>query len=210
MTTDSKPDYRKRIFEIATIFIPAFVFVGQYSVIKSAEAYYGHFGLTLSDINFVPEIYDYVNILPLTLISSVIVVLLVAGLIRFSIWIGDLLSRKTKPSKKFVKFVKRYRTAFGRLVKILEWILKVGAWSIVAWVFVWSVTYFSLLAGESSAQSKKSFQSISKKSDSIQKLIIYADDGRIVLKSYDTSNHKFIDGYETMNGENYSTRIVHL
>lgn len=200
----------KKLFtlELTALFIFALVVLGNFSVTKFAEGYYNHFGVSLPEINFIPQVYDYVNVLPLTLIASVIVVLVVVGLTRLSVWLGSVLAEKKKPSKRLFKFVKRHRRQFDVLVKVLEWILKIGIWGFVLVSLVYSVNNISLYLGKVSAESKANYTTVSSEGENAQKVIIYKNSGEVILKAYDISKGEFIDGYETLTGASYTTRSV--
>ncbi|MBH2007451.1 hypothetical protein I8H83_02520 [Candidatus Saccharibacteria bacterium] len=198
----------KKLFtlELTALFIFSLVVIGNFSVTKFAEGYYSHFGVTLPEINFIPQVYDYVNVLPLTLIASAVVVLVVVALTRLSVWLGSVMAEKTKPSKKLFKFVKRHRRPFGVLVKFLEWTLKIGIWGFVLVSLVYSVNNISLYLGKVSAESKVIYSTVSNEGENTQKVIIYKSSSEVILKSYDISKGNFIDGYETLTGASYTTR----
>ena len=202
----------KKLFtlELTALFIFALVVLGNFSVTKFAEGYYGHFDITLPEISFIPQVYDYVNVLPLTLIASAIVVLVVVALTRLSVWLGSVLAEKTKPSKKLFKFVKRHKRPFGLLVKVLEWILKIGIWGFVLVSLVYSVNNISLYMGKVSAETKANYTVVSSEGENAQKVIIYKNSSEVILKTYDISKGEFIDGYETLTGASYTTRSMKL
>jgi hypothetical protein len=208
MARNKETDKKLFTLELTALFIFALVVLGNFSVTKFAEGYYGHFGVTLPEINFIPQVYDYVNVLPLTLIASAIVVLVVVALTRLSVWLGSLLAEKTKPSKRLFKFVKRHRPPFRVLVKVFEWILKIGIWGLVLVSLVYSVNNISLYLGKVSAESKVNYSTVSNEGENTQKVIIYKSSSEVVLKSYDISKGNFIDGYETLTGASYTTRSV--
>lgn len=202
----------KKLFtlELTALFIFSLVVLGNFSVTKFAQGYYSYFGVTLPEINFIPQVYDYVNVLPLTLIASAVVVLVVIALTRLSVWFGSVLADKTKPSKRLFIFVRKHRRLFDVLVKVLEWILKIGIWGFVLVALAYSVNNISLRLGEVSAQGKTSFTAISGESKDIQKVIIYKNTAEVILKAYDLSKGEFLDGYEIVNGASYTTRSVNF
>jgi len=205
----SKENNRKLFtLELTALFIFSLVVLGNFSVTKFAEGYYSHFGVTLPEINFIPQVYDYVNVLPLTLISSAVAVLVVVALTRLSVWLGSVLADKTKPTKRIFKFVKKHRQPLDVLVKVLEWILKIGIWGIALVALAYSVNNISLLLGEVSAQGKANFTTLSDEGENTQKVIIYKNSTEIILKAYDLSKGEFVDGYEVVNGVGYKTRSV--
>lgn len=208
MARSKETDKKLFTLELTALFIFALVVLGNFSVTKFAEGYYSHFGVTLPEINFIPQVYDYVNVLPLTLIASAVVVLIVIALTRLSVWLGSVLADKTKPTKRMFKFVKKHRRPFDIFVKVLEWVLKIGIWGFALVALVYSVNNISLRLGEVSAQSKTSFNSISRENEDTQKVIIYKSSSEIILKAYDLPKDEFIDGYEAVNGASYTTRSV--
>lgn len=198
--------------ELTAILIFALGIIGHLSVIKYAEGYYRHFGVTLPDINFVPELYDYVNVLPITLIASAIVVLVAYLLIRVGVLAGDLLGEKTEPSKwleRSIKLLARHELFVKVLVRGLQWVMRI----LIVIVFLWAldvVSNISVGSGQVNAEARINYSSTSAQADAVQKVIIYKNDGGITLKSYDTMKRKFLDGYEAISGASYTTRSVRL
>lgn len=195
--------------ELTTILLFALVTIGHLSVIKYAQGYYGSYGISLPEINFVPEIYDYVNVLPLTLIASTVVVLIAYIFLRIAMWAGDLLGEKSKPSKRFVDFLEKHERTAKVLVRSLQWVMRI----LVLASFFWALSVVISVSesmGKVNADARKNYSSTSSQGDIIQKVIIYKNDGDIVLKSYDTEHHKFLEGYEVMSGADYRVRSVHF
>jgi hypothetical protein len=195
--------------ELTTILLFALVAIGHLSVIKYAQGYYGSYGISLPEINFVPEMYDYVNVLPLTLIASAVVVLIAYVFLRIAMWAGDLLGEKSKPSKWFVDFLEKHELIAKLLLRSLQWVMRI----LILVSFLWALSVVISISenmGKVNAEAKKNYSSISSQGDIIQKVIIYKNDGDIVLKPYDTELHKFLDDYEVVSGASYKTRSVHF
>lgn len=196
--------------ELAALFVFALVLVANLVVVRFSEGYFGYFNIPLAEVNYVPQLYDYVRIAFPVIIIAGIVTAVVFGLMRLSVFIGSLLAGLTKPSEKAVDFVRRHIKIFKGLVTILGIIINVGIWIVVGWA-LWIALYnVSADAGKISAGNMKSFSSISSVGDNLQKVIIYKADNEIIIKTYDTSKKEFVDGYDVLYGSSYSPKTIHL
>jgi hypothetical protein len=210
MKTQEKNGNRLISFELAAVFIFSLVLLAHLSVVRFASGYYDHFGVTLSDINFSPRLYDYVNITLPAFIGAGVLVAITALFIQLGVWFGDFVGSKSKPNKWLVRFVKKRQGRVSALLNILDKTFRVVFWGVLAAITIYSVGSISYKLGSSGAQSKTSFSSISKDGENLQKLIIYKNDTGLVLRTYDLSKRKFVDGYEFINGASYTTRPINL
>ena len=210
MSQIDKTNKRPVTLELAALFVFSLVLIGNLSVTNFAQGYYSHFGVTLSEINFTPQIYDYVNIVLASSIGASVVVLVVVFLLKLGMWVGELVADKTKPSKKLTDFVKKRERKFITIANVIEWVLRIAFWGVVAFTLYSSVSILSDKLGEVSAENKASFSSISPEGDDLQKVIIYKNDNEIILKTYSVSKKQFIEGYEAINGATYTTRTIRI
>ncbi len=210
MSQNDKIDKRLVTLELAALFVFSLVAICNFSVAKFAQGYYSHFGVTLPEINFTPQVYDYANIVLPSLISAGVVVLIVVFLMKLGMRIGEVAADKTKPSKKLADFVKKRKQKLIIIAKVLEWTLRIAFWGVIAFTIYSTISVFSDKLGQASAQSKTSFSSISAEGKDLQKVIIYKNDNEIILKAYSVSKKEFLEGYEAINGATYTTRTIRI
>jgi len=210
MSQNVKTDKRPITLELAALFVFSLVLIGNLSVTNFAQGYYSHFDVTLPEINFAPQVYDYVNIVLASLIGAGVVVLAVVFLMKLGMWVGEFVADRTKPSKKLADFVKKRERKFITAANLMEWILRTAFWGVAAFTLYSSVSVLSDKLGELSAQNKASFSSISPEGEDLQKVIIYKNDNEIILKTYSVSRKEFVEGYEAINGATYTTRTIRI
>lgn len=210
MKTKEKDGNKLITFELAALFIFSLVVLGHFSVVSFARGYYNHFDVTLADIHFSPQIYDYVNIAPPAFIGAAIIAVFVALLIQAAMRLGNFAGSKTKPSQWFVRFVKKRKKRIDAFLDVSDRILRVIFWLVIISVVVYGIGSFSYKLGESAAQEKIDFSSISRDGENLQKLIIYKNDTEIIVRVYDLSKKQFIGDYEVINGASYITRLVKI
>lgn len=210
MKTKEKDQKKLITFELAALFIFSLVLLGHLSVVSFARGYYDHFNVTLADINFSPQIYDYVSIAPAAFIGSAIVTVLIALLIKAAMRLGDFAGSITKPSKWLVSLVKKHKKPVNSFLVVTDKILRVVFWLVIIAVAIYGVGSLSSVMGENIAKSKTNFSSISEADENIQRIIIYKNDAEIVLKSYDISKNQFLDDYEVISGASYTTRSLKI
>jgi flagellar biosynthesis protein FlhB len=195
-------------FEIASIFVFVLVLVANLVAVRFAEGYFGYFNVPLSEVNFVPQMYDYVRIALPVIIGAVVVTVITFGLMGLSAYVSNFLARLLKPNKKAVKFAKRYKKFFESLDFVFDFLTKAVMW-IGTGLVLWSMIYtFSANFGKTSAESMTKLSSISGANDNLQKVIIYKGVNELIVKNYDTSKNKFQDGYDVLYGSSYTTRTI--
>lgn len=210
MKTKEKDQKKLITFELAALFIFSLVLLGHLSVVNFARGYYDHFNVTLADIGFSPQIYDYVSIAPAAFIGSAIVTVLMALLIKAAMRIGDFAGSKTKPSKWLVSLVKKHKKPINSFLAVMDKILRVIFWLVIIVVSVYGVGSLSVQMGKNTAINKTNFSSISEADENIQRIIIYKNDAEIVLKSYDISIRQFVGDFEVISGASYTTRSLKI
>lgn len=210
MLNTSETNNRLVTLELAALFVFALVLIGNLSVTRFAEGYYSHFGVTLPEINFTPQMYDYVNIVLISVIGAGVVVLVVGFLMKVGIWIGAFAAEKTEPSKRFIKFAEKREQKIITLGNAMEWLVGIFFWGIITFTMYSSVNIISNHYGKVSAADKSIYSSITPDGEDLQKLIIYKSDNEIILKVYSSSKKEFLSGYETINGATYTARPVRI
>jgi lysylphosphatidylglycerol synthetase-like protein (DUF2156 family) len=196
--------------ELAALFVFILVLVANLVVIRFTEGYLGYYGIPIAEVNYVPQIYDYLRIALPVIIGSIIITVVVLCLIGLSVYIGNLLAKLTKPSKSAIKYVRRHGKFFKGIFNIFGLLIKVSIWAVCILV-LWSALYtVSANTGKTSAENTTRMTSISKSDDNLQKVIIYKGDNELILKTYDTSKKEFVDSYSVIVGADYSARMIDL
>jgi len=196
--------------ELAALFVFVLVLVANLVVVRFSEGYFQHFGISLSEVNYTPQMYDYVRIALPIIIGSIVVTVAALCLIGLSIYIGNLLARFFRPSKGAIKYVGKHRKFFERLANILGLLIKVTLGAASIWI-LWTALYsVSAEAGKMSAANTVKMSSISKPGDNLQRVIIYKGNNELILKTYDNSKKEFLSGYSVVSGTDYDARTIDL
>lgn len=194
--------------EVASVFVFILVLVSNLVTIRFAEGYFGYFNIPLAEVNYVPQMYDYVRIALPVIIGAVVVTAITLGLMGLSSYGSGLLAKLLKPNKKAVKFAKRHKKLFESLGGVFDFLAKAVIW-IVILLASWSMIYtFSANFGKVSAESTTKLSSISSTDDNLQKVIIYKGVNELIVKTYDTSKNEFLDGYDVFYGTSYIVRTI--
>jgi len=201
---------KRTTLELAALFVFVLVLVANLVVLRFSEGYFEYFGISLGEVNFVPQMYDYLRIALPVIIVSVVVTGLLLCFIGSSIYIGNLLAKLTMPSKKAITYVKRHRKFFETLAYALGILSEVFLVIVSIWLLGTVLYSVSAEVGKMSAANTSEATSVSKLGDNLQKVIIYKGDSELILKTYDTSKREFVDGYSVTRDDNYEARTIDL
>lgn len=196
--------------ELAALFVFVLILVANLVVVRFTEGYLGYFDISIAEVNYTPQMYDYLRIALPVIIGSIIITIVVLCLIGLSVYIGNLLAKLTRPSKSAIKYIRRHEKFFKGLFYILGLLIKVSIWAISILV-LWSALYtVSASTGKAFAENATRMTSISKSDETLQKVIIYKGSNELILKTYDTSKKEFVDSYSVIVGADYTARMIDL
>lgn len=204
----------KSVVPLATIvgtIIAISVPLASAAVTKFAQGYYGHFDINLAHMNFAPQSYDYINILPYVLIGSLILSVVFVLMLYAADRIASLATNKIETTKATEWLsAKTNRLSRGKIKTIVALLdaAMIVLLSIFAFLLIHAITTYTFTLGKAAAESTTTLTSISAEREPIQKIIIYKNVGETILKPYDTSSKKFLDGFDITYGATYSTRTI--
>ncbi len=200
----------KILLETTTIGIFSLVLLSNLMIVQYAKGYFEYYGVPLGEVNFVPQMYDYVQITLPALIATGIVLTTSYGILRFNDYVTEKFAEKLLPktfSSNIPKFIKKHREVFGLLRSALNMLLKVITVGLLLYIIWTMASVVAPSIGNKSAGGANSYSSVSKKEDTLQDVIIYKSGNDVVLKTYDLKSHKFQDGYKVLSGT-YTTHTM--
>lgn len=204
------PKAKRTTFEVAALFVFALVVISNLAIIRFTEGYFAFYDIPMADVNYTPQMYDYLRIALPVIITAIIVTTLMTAAMWLAVKAGDKMASITRPNNKTVKFVKRHRRFFGSLSSTLGLIIKIGIVGVSFWAFWIGLYSISADVGKSYAANRAEMTSISTSGEVLQKVIIHKGNEELILKTYDTSNKEFKPGYEILYNADYNARVIDL
>lgn len=197
-------------FETAALFLFILVLISNLAILRFTEGYFAFYDISMADIDYAPQMYDYLRIALPVVIASLVITVLMSGVMWAAIKAGDGMASLTKPGKRAVKFVKLHKRFFVWLSSFLGYIIKIGIILVSLWALWVGLYSLSASMGRSYAENSSRVTSISKAGENLQKIIIYKSNDELVLKTYNVSEKVFSSGYEVLYSTNYSARYIDL
>lgn len=198
--------------ELATIAVFLLILLSNFMTIQYAEGYFGYYRVPLAEMDFTPQMYDYIRIAMPALLATAIVIAAGYGLSvagdRLAKKLADKLVTK-KLVKTFFAVAKKRERLLRRTESVLGFFLKILNIGLLIYI-VW--TMGGIVApkmGSGAAEAQSKYSSISNDEELLQDVIIYKNGDEIVLKSYNTKSRKFEDGYRVLVGDSYTVRPIY-
>jgi len=201
---------KRATFELAALFIFILVLVANLVLIRFTEGYFEFFGVPMSEVNYAPQMYDYLRIALPVIAGSIVVTIIFIFLTWLTTYVGDFLARLTKQPKWAVQLVERHQKYFKMVASVLDVMTKIGILAACLWLFWVALYSVTATLGGNYARNTTQMTSISKTGDNLQKLIIYKGANELILKTFDVSKKEFVDGYSVVNGTDYDARRIDL
>jgi len=201
---------KRTTFEVAAVFVFVLVLISNLAILRFTEGYFAFYDILMSDVNYIPQMYDYLRIALPVIITSIIVTALMIGVMWLAIKTGDRMASITKPTKQTVKFAKRNKRFFVALSSALGMIIKIGIVAISLWAFWTGLYSISFDIGRMYAEARSEMTTISEPDEVLQKVIIYKGNDELILKIYDTSTKEFKKGYKVLYNSDYNAKLIDL
>jgi len=196
--------------EIISFLLFALVVLSNGMIVNFARGYFLFFEISLGNVNFSPQYYDYIRVALPVLLALAITILIAYFLLSLQEKIANKLASKINISRDLkikitaydAKHPGRFKHIGGALDKINAMLPLVTAFAVVAIMFFWSAPEI----GRESAAGTSLYSSISPSGNVLQELVIYRSEDHIIVKTYDTIGHTFTRGYKLVSSEqSYTT-----
>lgn len=211
----NRVDWLKRnsiTLELATIAVFLLILLSNFMIIQYAEGYFGYYHIPLAEMNFAPQMYDYIRIATPVLLATVIVIATGYGLSAASDRLAKKLADKLvteKLVKTFFTVAKKRERLLRRTEYILGFFLKILNIGLLIYIVLTMGSIVAPKIGSGAAEAQSKYSSISNDGELSQDVIIYKNGDEIVLKSYNTRSRKFEVGYRVLVGDSYTVRPIY-
>lgn len=199
--------------ELTAIFLFAFVLICNLCVIRFNNGYFSYFGMPFSEVNYSPQMYDYVNIAIPALLSTGIVIIVFLILARLSDKLAEKIVDKTlkgSAGSLLDRYAQKHPQRIQQISKVIEPIEKSLVLVVCIILMLFSAWEPTSDIGNDKAANTVTFTSISKPADIEQKLIIYKRNDGMIIKTYNTRTEHFENGYIFMSNQDYTGRKINI